>query len=245
MADGGQSGTGLAPPGGPGQANALERVGALAGDVRSRFRAMPPQRRRWMGVSALLVAAACAAMAWYAGRTDWRVLFSGLEAKDTQQISQELTAAGIAYQLTPDGSGIEVDAGQVDKARMEVAAKGMPQSGRMGFELFDKPNWVGSEFDEKVMQELLKPMKEHGFCEDSQDSTGDKDGGRGFADTLSSFGTESMATAIAKGGGLGIAKRVVEQVEGESTSRNKIASGTKVQEFQNKSLRICTKVQPR
>src|SRR5258707_11065806 len=26
----------------------------------------------------------------------------------------------------------------------------MPQTGRLGFELFDKPNWVGSEFDERV-----------------------------------------------------------------------------------------------
>jgi flagellar M-ring protein FliF len=162
VADGGQSGTGLGLPGGPSQGNALERVGALAGEVRSRFRAMPPQRRRWMGVSALLIAAVCAAMTWYAGRTDWRVLFSGLEAKDTQQISQELTAAGVAYRLTPDGSGIEVDADQVDKARMEVAAKGMPQSGRMGFELFDKPNWVGSEFDEKVnYQRALEGELEH------------------------------------------------------------------------------------
>jgi flagellar M-ring protein FliF len=115
-----------------------------------------------MVTSALLIAAICAAMAWYAGRTDWRVLFSGLDAKDTQQIAQELSAAGIAFQMTEDGTGIEVGADQVDKARMEVAAKGVPQSGRMGFELFDKPNWVGSEFDEKVnYQRALEGELEH------------------------------------------------------------------------------------
>jgi flagellar M-ring protein FliF len=32
---------------------------------------------------------------------------------------------------------------------MLTAAKGL-KSGRLGFELFDKPNWVGSEFDEQV-----------------------------------------------------------------------------------------------
>jgi flagellar M-ring protein FliF len=95
-------------------------------------------------------------------RPDWRVLFSGLDAKDTQQIAQELAAAGIPYQMTEDGSGIQVGADQVDKARMEVASKGMPQSGRMGFELFDKPNWVGSEFDEKVnYQRALEGELEH------------------------------------------------------------------------------------
>jgi flagellar M-ring protein FliF len=112
--------------------------------------------------SLLMVAAMCAVMMWYAGRTDWRVLFSGLDAKDTQQVAQELTAAGIPYQMTEDGSGIEVGADQVDKARMEVATKGMPQSGRMGFELFDKPNWVGSEFDEKVnYQRAMEGELEH------------------------------------------------------------------------------------
>jgi flagellar M-ring protein FliF len=150
------------PPGGAGNGSAMQRLGALAENVAGRFRAMPSARRTWMGASALLVAAICAGMVWYAARPDWRVLFSGLDAKDTQQIAQELSAAGIACNMTEDGSGIEVSADQVDKARMEVAAKGMPQSGRMGFELFDKPNWVGSEFDEKVnYQRALEGELEH------------------------------------------------------------------------------------
>ena len=161
MANAGQSGKGLVPASAA-QGGALERVGALAGDVRGRFMAMSPGRRRWMLSSVLMVAALSAGMMWYAGRADWRVLFSGLDAKDTQQIAQELTAAGIPYQMTEDGSGIEVDADQVDKARMEVATKGMPQTGRMGFELFDKPNWVGSEFDEKVnYQRAMEGELEH------------------------------------------------------------------------------------
>jgi flagellar M-ring protein FliF len=64
--------------------------------------------------------------------------------------------------MTEDGTGIEVSADEMDKARMEIAAKGMPQSGRMGFELFDKPNWVGSEFDEKVnYQRAMEGELEH------------------------------------------------------------------------------------
>lgn len=161
MADGGQSGTALAQAG-PAEGSALQRATALFSDAGRRLQSMPPARRARMGASALLVAAICAGMFWYAGRPDWRVLFSGLDAKDTQQIAQELAAAGIAYNMTEDGSGIEVSADQVDKARMEVAAKGMPQSGRMGFELFDKPNWVGSEFDEKVnYQRALEGELEH------------------------------------------------------------------------------------
>jgi flagellar M-ring protein FliF len=162
MAEAVKSGAGLAVPGAIAKGGALDRVGALAGDVRGRFLAMPSGRRSWLIGSALMVAAICAGMGWYASRPDWRVLFSGLDSKDTQQIAQELTAAGIPYNMTEDGSGIEVNADQMDKARMEVAAKGMPQSGRMGFELFDKPNWVGSEFDEKVnYQRAMEGELEH------------------------------------------------------------------------------------
>ena len=88
---------------------------------------------------------------------------------------------------------------------------------------------AAQQFEGMLLQELLKPMKEHGFClEDGENSSGDKDEGGGFADTLSSFGTESMATAIAKGGGLGIAQQVVRQVEGENVSRNRTAGGTQL-----------------
>jgi flagellar protein FlgJ len=88
---------------------------------------------------------------------------------------------------------------------------------------------AAQQFEGMLLQELLKPMKEHGFCEgDDENGDGDKDSS-GFGDTLSSFGTEAMATAIARGGGLGIAKRVVEQVEGEKASHTKIAASQTVE----------------
>jgi Rod binding domain-containing protein len=74
---------------------------------------------------------------------------------------------------------------------------------------------AAQQFEGMLMQEMLKPMREHGFGQQDSD---DKEEGSGFADTLSSFGTETMATAIAKSGGLGIAKRVVAQVEAENTA---------------------------
>ena len=124
--------------------------------------AMPPGKRTWLIASGGFLAAMCAGMMWFAGRPDWRALFSGLDGKDVQQVSQELAAAGIPYQMTAGWSGSQVPAEMLDKARMEVAAKGMPQTGRLGFELFDKPNWVGSEFDERVnYQRALEGELEH------------------------------------------------------------------------------------
>ena len=140
----------------------MERALQLAGVLRQRVMALPPGKRTWLAASALFLAAMCGVLMWYAGRTDWRVLFSGLDGKDVQQVSQELAAAGIPYQVTVDNAGVQVPAEMLDKARMAVAAKGMPQTGRLGFEIFDKPNWVGSEFDEKVnYQRALEGELEH------------------------------------------------------------------------------------
>jgi flagellar M-ring protein FliF len=140
----------------------MERALEVASGLRERVIALPPGKKTWLGASMLFVAAMVGVLVWYAGRTDWRVLFSGLDGKDVQQVSQELAAAGIPYQMTADNAGIQVPAEMLDKARMEVAAKGMPQTGRLGFEIFDKPNWVGSEFDEKVnYQRALEGELEH------------------------------------------------------------------------------------
>jgi flagellar M-ring protein FliF len=152
----GQVGAGVAG------ATPLEKAQAMTSAMRKRLMAMPAAKRTWLIAAGVFLAAVCAAMVWFAGRPDWRVLFNGLDAKDVQQVSQELAAAGIPYETTADGAGVQVPADMLDKARMEVAAKGMPQTGRLGFELFDKPNWVGSEFDERVnYQRALEGELEH------------------------------------------------------------------------------------
>lgn len=138
------------------------RAAAMLSSVRDKLRALPVGRRNSLLAFTAFIAAMAAVMVWYGGRRDWKPLFTGLDGKDVQQVSQELAAAGIPYQTSSDGGSIEVPAEMVDKARMEIAAKGMPQTGRLGFELFDKPNWVGSEFDERVnYQRALEGELEH------------------------------------------------------------------------------------
>ena len=85
-----------------------------------------------------------------------------LEPDDARQMEQVLAQAQIPFEPTADGSGILVPAAQLDKARLAAAAKGGVKSGRLGFEIFDKPNWVGSEFDEQVnYQRALEGELEH------------------------------------------------------------------------------------
>jgi flagellar M-ring protein FliF len=123
---------------------------------------LPPRERSWAMIGLVLLAATLAGLLWYGTRTDWRTLYAGLDPEDTRQMAQVLTQAQISYDLGANGTTIRVPVGQLDKARLATAAKGGPRSGRMGFELFDKPNWVGSEFDEQVnYQRALEGELEH------------------------------------------------------------------------------------
>ncbi|MBB5338504.1 hypothetical protein [Tunturiibacter gelidoferens] len=83
---------------------------------------------------------------------------------------------------------------------------------------------AAQQFEATMLQELLKPMQ-HG-----QSSWGEEEKNDDSAsDTMSSFGTESIAKAISKGGGFGIARSVVKQItkEHQQDSERK-PSGTKV-----------------
>ena len=138
------------------------RWAGLWGLIRVRWAEMAPAQRGWVVVSALLVIALMAGLAWYAMRPDWRTLYVNLDPDDARQMGQVLAQAQIPFEPTADGAGIRVPAAQLDKARLATAAKGGVKSGRLGFEIFDKPNWVGSEFDEQVnYQRALEGELEH------------------------------------------------------------------------------------
>jgi flagellar M-ring protein FliF len=77
-------------------------------------------------------------------------LYTGLSATDSQAITQRLTARGVPYQLSSNGGTVLVPADKLDQLRMQMSTVAPPATGRMGWKLFDKPNWSGSDFSEKV-----------------------------------------------------------------------------------------------
>lgn len=139
-----------------------DRLSALVNLGRVRWATMQAAQRRWALISGALLTVLIGGLFWYGMRTDWRILYDGMDPEDARQTGLILTQAQIPYDVTDNGAGIRVPAAQLDKARLATAAKGGVKSGRMGFELFDKPNWVGSEFDEQVnYQRALEGELEH------------------------------------------------------------------------------------
>jgi flagellar M-ring protein FliF len=114
------------------------------------LRGLTPTQVALIVGSIILVAGTIWVFVRLLGGADYKPLYTGLANGDTQSLTQELAAQNIDFQVSSDGTTVLVPSDQIDKARLEVASRGPLSSGRMGFELFDKPNWSGSDFSEKV-----------------------------------------------------------------------------------------------
>ena len=84
------------------------------------------------------------------GQPKYVKLYSGLRPEEAQALGGRLAAKNIPHQISPDGGSLLVPEDKLDASRLETAAAGLPRSARLGFELFDTPNWAGSDFTEKV-----------------------------------------------------------------------------------------------
>ena len=98
----------------------------------------------------VLVVAIVAGSAWWLNTPDYALLFSDMDAESAAQVVSRLKSMKVRYQIDPGGGAIRVPANQVDELRMEFSSQGMPTSGRIGFEIFDRTAFGATEFLEQV-----------------------------------------------------------------------------------------------
>jgi flagellar M-ring protein FliF len=122
----------------------------VLGRLQSFFAGLTLPQRWWMGGGAVLVGGTLWVFVALLGQPKYVTLYSGLRAEDAQSLGAKLAAKNIPHQMSPDGGTLLVPDDKLDAARLETAAAGLPRGARLGFELFDTPNWAGSDFTEKV-----------------------------------------------------------------------------------------------
>ena len=85
------------------------------------------------------------------GTPDMQPLYTGLSRLRTRKASRSASRARmchIRFRATAPRSPFRPTS--LTRCASRCRSDGPPQSGRLGFELFDKPNWSGSDFSEKV-----------------------------------------------------------------------------------------------
>ena len=81
---------------------------------------------------------------------DFRPLFSALSPEDAGAVLAKVRESGVDFRLSENGSSVLVPSGRIAELRLQLAAGGVPKSGRIGYELFDKTNFAMSDFTEQV-----------------------------------------------------------------------------------------------
>ena len=89
-------------------------------------------------------------ISWSGGSTQMRVLVSGAEAKDLSDVVDVLKANQVEFEYSENGDTILVPEDKRAAMRMELAMKGLPRSGDVGFEIFDEGNFGISDFVQRT-----------------------------------------------------------------------------------------------
>jgi flagellar M-ring protein FliF len=118
--------------------------------VQKYVRGLKRRQRITLGGGACLVILTLLVFVFLISRADYKPLYSGLQPEEAQSIARTLAADNIPYEIASDGTSLRVPASKLDSVRLDLASQGLPQTGRLGLELFDKPNWAGSDFAERV-----------------------------------------------------------------------------------------------
>jgi flagellar M-ring protein FliF len=106
-------------------------------------------------LSTILIVAALVAGGIY-GLVQWqreagfRPLYTTLAPEDAALVVQRLKEGGVSYRLSANGTVISVPEDRVAELRLDMASAGLPKSGRIGFEIFDKTNLGMTDFAEHV-----------------------------------------------------------------------------------------------
>jgi flagellar M-ring protein FliF len=117
------------------------------------------QRRAAIGIGAALVVAIVTLvviLSLRAGMPSYEPLFTNLESGDANTIVQELKKSNTPYKLEADGTAILVDKKAVLEKRLELASKGIPSKGTVGYELFDQTRLGVTDFTQKVNLQRAK-----------------------------------------------------------------------------------------
>ena len=127
-----------------------ESPGQIFTQLGEFVRGLSAGQQAMLLVGALAVAATLYGFVRLIAEPKYATLYSGLKPQDAQSLASRLTAKSIDNKVSSDGASLMVPEDKLDAARLETASQGLPRNARMGFELFDTPNWAGSDFTEKV-----------------------------------------------------------------------------------------------
>lgn len=115
------------------------------------WKGLPSGKKLTFGLALLGVIGMSAAIISFTGGSDkMRVLVSGADSKDLAEVVEILNSKQISFEYSESGDSILVPEDKRAEMRMELAMKGLPKTGDVGFEIFDEGNFGISDFVQRT-----------------------------------------------------------------------------------------------
>lgn len=108
-----------------------------------------PQRIT-IGAAGAGVLLGVASLLYWAQKPDMKLLYGKLGEKEASEVVQVLEEQNIPFQIGSGGSSIYIPSKDVYRVRMDLASKGLPNTGGVGFEIFDRSNFGISDFVQRT-----------------------------------------------------------------------------------------------
>lgn len=89
-------------------------------------------------------------VAGWVGKVTYQPLYTNLDASEASEITGYLSEKGIAYRLSAGGTTVEVSENNLYEARLSLASQGLPNSGNVGYSIFDETNLGMTDFLQKL-----------------------------------------------------------------------------------------------
>jgi flagellar M-ring protein FliF len=113
---------------------------SIIDSVRALVRQLGPLRAGLIAATGIGAFALIAILALRAAEPPMALLYGDLDTRDASQIVAELERTGVPHRIGRNGTELQVPADQVARLRLALAREGLPASGNVGYELFDRQN---------------------------------------------------------------------------------------------------------
>src|ERR1035438_4659451 len=100
--------------------------------------------------AALAVVAGIICFVHWKHESDFRPLYTAMAPEDAAGVVQKLRETGVDFRLSENGGTVLVPSSKLAESRLALAAAGLPKTGRIGFELFDKSAFGATDFVEHI-----------------------------------------------------------------------------------------------
>ncbi len=124
-------------------ANPLESVFGILNKLNAKQKLM-------LGGSVVLTIGLLFVLLFFLNEPTYTTLYSGLSQEDASKVVDYLNNQKILFKLEDNGQSIKVQKEKVYELRLTLAGKGVPSSGVIGYEIFDKTTMGMSDFMQKL-----------------------------------------------------------------------------------------------